>query len=106
MQPAAEAMAEALGKATILAPCVPLIANVTAEAVTNPDTIRDLLVQQVTGQVRWRESVEYMKAHGVTETVEIGTGKVLTGLTKRIEPDMTGQCIASPSDLDTFAKAA
>lgn len=106
MQPAAEAMAEALGKATILAPCVPLVANVTAQAVTNPDTIRDLLVQQVTGQVRWRESVEYMKAHGVTETVEIGAGKVLTGLTKRIEPDMTGQCIASPSDLDTFAKAA
>lgn len=106
MQPAAEAMEEALASANLSAPSVKLIANVTAEAVTNPITIRELLVKQVTGQVRWRESVEYMKAQGVTETVEIGVGKVLTGLTRRIEKDLIATSIAGVEDLDAFAKVA
>lgn len=106
MQPAAEVMEEALSKVNLNAPCVPLIANVSVEAITNPATIRELLVKQVTGQVRWRESVSYMKEQGVTETVEIGVGKVLTGLTKRIEKDMTSVCIADPQDLESFANAA
>lgn len=106
MQPAADAMAEALASANLIAPSVKLIANVTAEAVTNPATIRELLVQQVTGQVRWRECVEYMKAQGVTETVEIGVGKVLTGLTRRIDKDLAATSIAGVEDLDAFAKVA
>lgn len=106
MQPAADAMQEALASANLSAPVAKLVANVTAEAVTNPATIRELLVKQVTGQVRWRESVEYMKAQGVTETVEIGVGKVLTGLTRRIDKDLAATCIAGPEDLDAFAKAA
>ncbi len=85
---------------------MPVVANVTAEAVQNADTIRKLLVEQVTGRVRWRESVSYMAAQGITETVEIGVGKVLTGLTRRIEKEMTGVCIAGPEDIETFAKAA
>ena len=105
MQPAADAMQAALESVEMKAPVVPLIANVTAESLTNPDTIRALLVQQVTGRVRWRESVQFMWREGVTSTVEVGVGKVLTGLTKRIEKDMTGICIASPEDLDAFAKA-
>ncbi|MGB1539782.1 MAG: ACP S-malonyltransferase [Rickettsiales bacterium] len=106
MQPAADAMEEALASASIQAPCVPLIANVTAEAVSDADSIRRLLVEQVTGRVRWRESVAYMAAQGVTETVEVGVGKVLTGLTRRINRDMEAACIQSPEDLDGFAKAA
>lgn len=106
MQPAADAMAKALAAATIQAPIVPLIANVSVEAVTNPATIRELLVKQVTGQVRWRESVEFMKAQGVTETVEIGVGKVLTGLTRRIDKDLAATAITGVEDLDAFAKAA
>ena len=105
MQPAADAMQAALESVEMKEPVVPLIANVTAESLTNPDTIRTLLVQQVTGRVRWRESVQFMWREGVTQTVEVGVGKVLTGLTKRIEKDMTGICIASPEDLDAFAKA-
>lgn len=104
MEPAAKAMQDALSKTAMQAPCVPLIANVSAQSITNPATILESLVKQVTGQVRWRESVEFMKAQGVTETVEIGVGKVLTGLTKRIEKDMTGICIAGPEDIETYAK--
>lgn len=106
MQPAADAMAEALAAATIQAPVAPLIANVSVEAVTNPATIRELLVKQVTGQVRWRESVEFMKAQGVTETVEIGVGKVLAGLTRRIDKELAATAITGVEDLDAFAKAA
>lgn len=106
MQPAADAMQAVLQTTTIKAPCVPLVANVTAKAVDDPEAIRNLLVEQVTGRVRWRESVEYMKAQGVSETVEIGVGKVLTGLTRRIDRELSGSCIATPADLDNFAKAA
>lgn len=106
MQPAADAMAEALAKTDLKAPVVPVIANVTVEAVTNPATIRELLVRQVTGRVRWTESVLYMKEHGVTETVEIGNGKVLSGLTRRIDKELAASNISEPGDLDNFAKAA
>lgn len=104
MKPAAAAMAEALGRATIAPPRVPLVANVTASAVSDPNTIRDLLVKQVTGMVRWRESVSWMKANGVTALVECGAGKVLTGLAKRIEPDLSATALNTPADIEAFIK--
>jgi [acyl-carrier-protein] S-malonyltransferase len=106
MQPAADAMAEALAGVAMQAPVVPVISNVTVEPVTNPATIRELLVQQVTGQVRWTETIQFMKAQGISETVEIGNGKVLSGLTRRIEKELAASNISDPADLDTFAKAA
>ena len=107
MAPAAGIMEEALSAATLTAPCVPLIANITAEPVTSPEAIRRLLVDQVTGMVRWRESVHTMKSLGVTHVMEIGAGKVLAGLTKRIEPEIDASCIATPQDLDfLLSKAA
>lgn len=102
MQPAADAMAEALAGVTINAPVIPLVANVTASAVTAPEEIRRLLVEQVTGAVRWRESVLYMKAQGVTTLVECGAGKVLSGLAKRIDKEVAGVAINTPADLDAF----
>jgi [acyl-carrier-protein] S-malonyltransferase len=99
MQPAADIMADALGKADIRAPYVPLYANVTAAPVTAPDDIRALLVQQVTGTVRWRESIAYMAGHGVTKFYEIGAGKVLTGLVKRIAEGATGVSVGTPADI-------
>ncbi len=104
MQPAADAMRDALAQITLNAPSVPLIANVIACEVTDPAQIKKLLVEQVTGMVRWRESVMYMKTRGVTETVELGAGKVLTGLTKRIEGDMTGRAVGTPKDIEEFLK--
>jgi len=104
MAPAADEMAEALGAISISAPVVPLVANVTAEAVMDPDTIRELLVQQVTGAVRWRESVGYMADQGVTTIVELGAGKVLTGMAKRINGDLTAISVQSPDDIDALLK--
>lgn len=104
MQPAADAMRAALADIALRAPSVPLVANVIASEVTDPAQIKNLLVEQVTGMVRWRESVMYMKTRGVTETVELGAGKVLTGLTKRIEGDMTGRAIGTPKDIEEFLK--
>jgi [acyl-carrier-protein] S-malonyltransferase len=104
MKPAADAMAEALGQTTMAPPVIPVVANVTASAVSDPQTIRDLLVQQVTAMVRWRESCLYMKAQGVTTLVELGAGKVLTGLAKRIDGDLTGVAINGPADIEAFAK--
>lgn len=92
MQPAAEKMAEALSNAQIAAPSVPVFANVTAAPATDPAAIRDLLVQQVTGRVRWRESVLAMAGAGVTDTLEFG-GKVLTPMIKRITPDIDAQAV-------------
>lgn len=106
MQPAADAMREALAQITVNAPAVPVISNVSVEPVTNPDTIRELLVQQVTSRVRWTETIAFMKAQGVTETIEIGNGKVLSGLTRRIDRELTASNISHPDDLDGFAKAA
>jgi len=105
MQPAADAMAEALAKTTIKAPIVPLVANVTAIATKDPEAIRQQLVQQVCGTVRWRESVLYMKAEGITNLLECGAGKVLAGLTKRIDKDITAQSLGTPADIEAFLKS-
>ncbi|HEX6978182.1 MAG TPA: ACP S-malonyltransferase [Alphaproteobacteria bacterium] len=104
MKPAADVMAEALAGITIAPPRVPIVANVTASAVSDPETIRKLLVQQVTGLVRWRESVIYMKGQGVSTLVEIGAGKVLTGLVRRIDPELTGISVQGPADIEAFLK--
>lgn len=106
MQPAAQAMKAALAGVRIAAPGVPVVANVTAEAARDPELIRGLLVEQVTGMVRWRESVLYLKEQGVTRAIEIGAGKVLSGLVKRIAPEIEMINVGVPADLDTFRKAA
>jgi [acyl-carrier-protein] S-malonyltransferase len=99
MQPAADAMAQALAGTTISAPKVPVVANVRAEAVSDPEVIRQLLVEQVTGSVRWRESVEWMVAQGATEFWEIGAGKALSGMIKRIAKDTAQVNVGSPEDI-------
>jgi [acyl-carrier-protein] S-malonyltransferase len=105
MQPAAEAMAEALAKIEIGPLAVPLVANVLATAVREPSAIRDLLVKQVTGRVRWRESIEWMAKTGeVSRFVEIGAGKQLTGMVKRNAPDAEALALNEPADLEAFAK--
>jgi [acyl-carrier-protein] S-malonyltransferase len=105
MQPAADAMADALAKVTVNKPVVPVVANILAGPVTDPDQIRKLLVEQVTGTVRWRESVAYMAAHGVTHFLEIGSGKVLTGLVKRIADGAVGVAVGGPGDIATAKDA-
>ena len=105
MQPAAERMAEALESAAIRAPVTTLVANVTAAECVTPGEIRDLLVKQVTGRVRWTESVSYMAAQGCDQFVEIGSGKVLSGLVKRIAKDAATVNVGEPGDIDTFVKA-
>jgi len=102
MAPAADAMAEALANADIKAPAVPLVANVLAAPITDPAEIRDRLVEQVTGTVRWRESVTWLADNGVDTFVEVGTGKVLTGMIKRIARDATGIAVNAPEDIDAL----
>jgi [acyl-carrier-protein] S-malonyltransferase len=104
MQPAADAMASALDTTTIRAPFLPLIANVTATPVSDAAQIQQNLVAQVTGQVRWRESIETLVAHGVDTIVEIGTGKALAGMVKRINRDVTLINIETADDIDAFLK--
>jgi len=105
MQPAADAMAEALAAATIQAPKVPVVVNVRARPESDPDAIRSLLVEQVTGRVRWRESVEWMAGEGgITDFAEAG-GKVLTGMLKRTAPDANGVALITPENLDAFASS-
>jgi [acyl-carrier-protein] S-malonyltransferase len=99
MQPAADEMARALGAVSMQNPQVPLVANVVAEAVSDAAQIRDLLVQQVTGRVRWRTSVEWMVAQGVTEFWEIGAGKALSGMIRRIAKDSVMRAVGSPEDV-------
>lgn len=99
MQPAADRMAEALAKVEIQVPAVPVVANVKASSVTDPDEIRQLLVDQVTGSVRWRESVLYMKEQGVEQIIEVGAGKVLAGLTRRIDRDLQAKAIQTVDDI-------
>jgi [acyl-carrier-protein] S-malonyltransferase len=99
MQPAAEAMATALSDVIINVPASPLISNVLASPISSPDDIRRRLVEQVTGTVRWRESVAYMASQGVTRFFEIGAGKVLSGLVKRISDGAVGISVGSPNDL-------
>lgn len=105
MQPAADAMAEALAGVEIKAPAVPLVANVRAEAVTDPDLIRKLLVEQVTGSVRWRESVQYMVAQGVTEAWEIGAGKALSGMIRKIDRAVACSAVGTPEDVQKALQA-
>lgn len=105
MKPAADEMQEALAETSIVPPQVPLVANVSAQAESDPETIRKLLVTQVTSTVRWRESVLYMKAQGVDSLVELGSGKVLGTLVKRIDKDMTGTSVGAPADIDALLKA-
>ena len=105
MQPAADAMAEALASTNIVAPKVPVVANVVANAVSDPQQIRDLLVRQVTGTVRWRECVGYMAANGCDRFVELGAGKVLTGLLKRLADGATGMSVGAPADVEAYKAA-
>lgn len=102
MQPAAAVIAESLAQIPLERPAVPLVANVTADCVEDPETIKSLLVDQMTGTVRWRESVLYMYAHGVTQIVELGVGKVLTGLARRIVPKLTGMALHTPEEIESF----
>jgi len=105
MQPAAEAMAAALAEVEIRAPSAPLVANVSATAIDQPAQIRTSLVAQVTGAVRWRESVLYMVERGVVRFVEVGAGRVLSGLIRRIAPAATCLAVGAPADIDAFKAA-
>ena len=106
MQPAADAMKTALETVPLLTPRVPLVANVLAAEITEPSAIKQRLVEQVTGLVRWRESVQYMKSQDVEMLVECGSGKVLSGLVRRIDKDMTGLALNTPADIEAFLKTA
>ena len=102
MQPAADVMAEALAKVSVKPPTVPLVANVLAKAIHTPNEIVRGLIEQVTGTVRWRESVLYMANAGVTNFYEVGAGKVLSGLIKRLAGDATATAVGSPEDIAAF----
>ena len=104
MQPAADAMAEALSKVTIRPPVVPVLANVTAQESAEPDMIRRLLVEQVTGRVRWRESILALRPLRVDTTVEMGGNKVLTGMVKRIDKELQTVTLDTPAEIEAFAK--
>lgn len=105
MGPAAEAMAEALAEADIKAPVVPLVANVLAAPITDPAEVRERLIEQVTGTVRWRESITWLAENGVDTFVEVGTGKVLTGMVKRITKEAKGLAVNTPEDIDGLIEA-
>ena len=102
MAPAAQAMADALADVALRAPAVPVVANVTAQAESDPARIKKLLVEQVTGMVRWRESVLWMKGQGVTEMVELGAGKVLGGLVKRIDDGIACESTGTPEQIEAL----
>lgn len=103
MAPVADVMAQALAGVDILPPSLPLVANVTASEVRDPAEIRRLLVRQVTGMLRWRESILFMKRQGIRELVEIGSGKVLSGLARRIDRELSGVSVGTPADIQSFA---
>jgi [acyl-carrier-protein] S-malonyltransferase len=105
MGPAADVMAQALANVTVNAPHVPLVANVRAEAVSDAALIKDLLVEQVTGSVRWRESVLWMAANGVTEAWEIGAGKALSGMIRRIDREVATKAIGTPDNIQSLLSA-
>ena len=105
MQPAAQAMAEALASVDLTRPAVPLVANVLAHAISDPATIRPLLVDQVTSSVRWRESVAFMASEGVTEIWEIGAGRALSGMIRRIDREVATRAIGGPEDVGAAAAA-
>lgn len=102
MAPAAQAMAPALADTTFHKPCVPVITNVTADAQNNPETLKDLLVQQITGKVRWRESVLWMGQNDVSEVIELGAGKVLCGLVRRINKDIACDSAETPAQIEAL----
>ena len=104
MAPAAQAMAIALDEATIVSPFVPVVSNVTAQAETNPDDIRRLLIEQITGMVRWRESVLWMGQNGVDEMIELGAGKVLNGLIRRIDKNIKCTSVGTPEQIENLIK--
>ena len=104
MQPAAEEMQDVLSRTNVKPPRVPVISNVTAQPESNPETINSLLVKQITQIVRWRECVEYMCSEGVDTLIELGTGKVLTGLAKRIHRTAKGMSVSSPNDVEEILK--
>jgi [acyl-carrier-protein] S-malonyltransferase len=105
MQPAADAMAEALANVTVHAPVVPVVANVLAQPISDPEEIKKRLVEQVTGTVRWRECVAVMAADGVTDFYEIGAGKVLAGLVKRTAQSANAMSLGTPADIDAAIAA-
>jgi [acyl-carrier-protein] S-malonyltransferase len=105
MEPAAAVMAQALNEVDIARPAVPVVANVRAEAISDPATIRSLLVEQVTGSVRWRESVMFMAGHGVTEIWEIGAGKALSGMIRRIDRNIACRNMGAPDEVKAAAEA-
>lgn len=105
MAPAADAMAAALAETAPRMPIVPLVANVTAQKVSDPATIRELLVEQVTATVRWRECMQTMLAEGVDTFVELGAGKVLSGIVKRVAPEATGLSAGTPAEVEALLKA-
>ena len=106
MAPAADAMREALAEVEVKAPVVPLVANVLAAPISDPDEIRNRLVEQVTGQVRWRETVEWFGANGVDTLVEVGSGKVLSGLARRINRELASKAVGTPEDVAGYLESA
>ena len=104
MSPAAAVMKEALSEATIISPSVPVVSNVKAQAVSDPDEIRELLIQQITGSVRWRESVMWMAQNDVSEIWEIGAGKALSGMVRRIDREVECKNIATPEDIRALSR--
>jgi len=104
MAPAAEVMAEALGRVVLGSPIVPLVANISATATQDPIRIRRGLVEQVTAMVRWRESMLFLEQKGVEELVEIGAGRVLTGLAKRIAPDLAARSVGTPEEVESLIR--
>ena len=104
MRPAAETMREALASVELMTPVIPVVANVTAQATDDPEEIRKLLVEQVCGSVRWRESVQFMKGHGINTLIEVGSGRVLSGLAKRIDREMDGMPVGTVAEIEAFAK--
>jgi [acyl-carrier-protein] S-malonyltransferase len=104
MQPAAKVMAHALDAIDLQEPLVPVVANITADYETSPEKIKQLLINQVTGRVRWRESILAMKSKGLTQIVEVGAGKILTSITKRINQDLSSMSVSSPKDIENFLK--
>ncbi|MCE7887722.1 MAG: [acyl-carrier-protein] S-malonyltransferase [Alphaproteobacteria bacterium PRO2] len=102
MEPAAKAMESALAETNLKAPSPAVVSNVTAQSVTDPAQIKQLLVEQITGMVRWRESVLWMKTQGVTEMIELGAGKVLNGLVKRIDKDIAVDSVSSPGQIEAL----
>jgi [acyl-carrier-protein] S-malonyltransferase len=105
MEPAAREMEEALAKVQMRPPKVPVISNVSISPESDPDRIRKLLVEQVTGRVRWRETIAGLRDRGITSVVEVGAGKVLTTMAKRIDKDLPAVSIESPQDIETFLKS-